>query len=89
MTWHEMVVQTQADISKKVPREVVRNALSHLFASIAENALHGRRVMVPGFGVFSHRRRKSRRVLNPVTGQPIQLPATLSVGFRCSKSIKR
>lgn len=96
MTWTELIKKHQLDLKLFLPEEVptpnrkqVREALSRLFAGIAEQAMHGKRVSIPGFGVFTLRQRKSRTVRNPATKELMALPSVRSVGFRCSKTITR
>lgn len=50
-------------------------------------AQHGRFVW-PGFGVWSIRTRKARRIQNPQTRAPMRLRATKTVGFRASKELR-
>jgi DNA-binding protein HU-beta len=46
-------------------------------------------VTIVGFGTFLKKHRKPRIGRNPVTKQPIQLPASKTVGFRPSQSLKQ
>jgi DNA-binding protein HU-beta len=46
-------------------------------------------VTIVGFGTFIKKHRKARVGRNPVTRQPIQLPASKTVGFRPSQSLKQ
>jgi len=75
--------------NRRVSRKVLNDILKLVFATIADEVLHGRRVVVPDFGVFYRQTRKARRILNPITRQPIQLPASVGIGFHTSKAIKR
>ncbi len=99
MTWSELV-EGAASVAilpkypkpgtrRTVPKKVAQKMLRATFNVIAEETLHGRRVAIPGFGVFTLRKRKERTIRNPQTNQLMQLPATQTIGFRCSKTIKR
>lgn len=68
---------------------MVERALRQLFADIAEEAIHGGHPRVPDFGIFLRRTRAARQIRDMKTGSMRQLPQQVSLGFRCSKSIKR
>lgn len=72
-----------------VPKSVAYKMLRSTFNVIAEKVMHGGRVAIPGFGVFTLRKRKARTIRNPQTNQLMELPATQTIGFRCSSTIKR
>ena len=46
-------------------------------------------VTIVGFGTFTKKHRKARVGRNPVTREPIQLPASKTVGFRPSQNLKQ
>ena len=46
-------------------------------------------VTIVGFGTFTKKHRKARVGRNPVTREPIQLPASRTVGFRPSQNLKQ
>ncbi len=48
----------------------------------------GGRVAIPGFGIFTLRKRKARRVLNPSTKAAMVLPESTTVGFRPAKKLR-
>ncbi len=45
-------------------------------------------VTIVGFGTFTKKYRKARIGRNPVTGEPIPLEASTTVGFRPSPALK-
>ncbi len=45
-------------------------------------------VTIVGFGTFTKKRRKARIGRNPVTGAPLEIKASNSVGFKPSQSLK-
>ena len=45
-------------------------------------------VTIVGFGTFSKKRRKARTGRNPVTGEPMPIEASTTVGFKPSQSLK-
>jgi len=96
MTWKQLVGKAANGMllppfwkRRTVPQKELERALKVAFTAIAEEALHGRKVVIPGFGVFSLRTRVARRVRNPVTKEMMQIPADRRIGFRCSKLIVR
>lgn len=95
-TWGQKVKKAQRALlppkgwyRSYLPRATVERVMKQLFADFADEALHGGMPGVPGFGTFHKRTRKARQVMNPATREMMQLPRTVSVGFRCSKAIKR
>jgi len=99
MTWNQLVKGHASAgilprfrphaVRRVVPKKTAEAMLRATFNVIAEKALHGERVVIPGFGVFYKRTRKSRRIRNPQTLELMQLPRTVSIGFRTSKAISR
>ena len=89
MKWVELVKLVVKQTPGRPRPKRARAIIKLLFSIIAEEATHGRRVVVPGFGVFHRRSRKARRLLHPITKEPIRAPASLSIGFRCSKTLRR
>ena len=98
MTWVELVTgaasvgilpKRMAARARAVPKKVAKTMLSATFVAIADAVLHGRRVAVPGFGVFYQARRKARRVKCIKTGEWRDIPAQVGIGFHTSSSIRR
>lgn len=48
----------------------------------------GRKVVIPGFGTFSTKRRAARTGRNPATGAPIDIPARNYVDFKAGKTLR-
>lgn len=99
MTWQQLV-EGAASVgilpkypkpgrARTIPTKVAHRMLRSAFNVIAEEVLHGRRVAIPGFGVFTKRTRKARRIRNPQTRELMELGESTTIGFRCSKTIKR
>jgi integration host factor subunit alpha len=85
---------TKADIAEEVHSQVGRNKkesarmVDTLFEIIKESLEEGKDVMISGFGKFSIRDRGERKGRNPLTGDPIMLPAKKVVTFRCSGKLR-
>ncbi len=46
------------------------------------------RFSYPGFGTFTKKRRGSRQVRNPRTGEPITIPETVTLAFQPGQELK-
>lgn len=60
-----------------------------LFAYIRELMARGETVSIRSFGTFSTRRREGRSGRNPLTGEPVEIPAKTAPAFQFSASVKR
>ena len=78
------VVHNQAGLTKKLSASLVDS----LFEVIKETLEDGRDVLISGFGKFSIRERNERKGRNPLTGEPIMLPAKRVVTFKCSGKLR-
>lgn len=74
-------------LTKKAARELLLTFLENVQEDLTRYG--GGRVSIPGFGVFTLRTRKERRVLNPRTKESMVLPATKTVGFRPAKELRK
>lgn len=85
---------TKADIAEKVRSQAGRNKkesaqmVDTLFEIIKQSLQQGKDVMISGFGKFSVRDRGERVGRNPLTGEPIMLPAKKVVTFRSSGKLR-
>ena len=64
------------------------DALIEAIEKALTNSAAGDGVRVPGLGTFTVRQRAARAGRNPQTGQPIQIAASKSVGFKAAKNLK-
>lgn len=62
-----------------------RKLLDQIFVHVAQVTIDEGELRIAGFGVFRRRTRRARRILSPVDGSEIQLPATTEVRFRKSR----
>ena len=85
---------TKADIAEKVRSQVGRNKkesaqmVDTLFEIIKQSLQQGKDVMISGFGKFSVRNRGEKVGRNPLTGEPITLPAKKVVTFKSSGKLR-
>ena len=78
-------VAKAAGLSKTTAGEAVEATFENLVRAIKRD----KRFQVPGFGTFTVRSRKARKVRNPQTGADIMVKASRSVGFKPAPGLKR
>lgn len=64
------------------------NVFNAIFDRFTRELSDGNQVAVPGFGTFSIRARAARTGRNPRTGEPLEIKASLAVGFKAGKALK-
>jgi DNA-binding protein HU-beta len=65
-----------------------RALVDAMFALIKGEVAEGKRVHVPGFGVFQKTSRRPRKVRHPKTGKTVDIPAFWLVRLKASKLAK-
>ena len=87
MTKSELVeaVASQSRLTKKAATEV----LEVVFGTIGKAVKKDARFSYPGFGTWSIRTRKARKIRNPQTNEIMKLKATKTIGFRPAKELKQ
>ncbi len=63
-------------------------AIESVIKCIAEGIREEDAVTISGFGTFSRKLRAARTGVNPSTGEPMQIDASKTVGFKPSQSLK-
>lgn len=63
-------------------------AIDAVFGIIEAELVKGNEVKVSGFGIFSKKERAAREGTNPSTQEKITIPASSSVSFKVSKTLK-
>ena len=86
MTKTELIAITaeKAGMTKKDAEKAVSVALDAIAAELAA----GNRVQLAGFGIFETKTRAARTGRNPKTKESIEIPASTSVTFKASKTLK-
>ncbi|GAA6167122.1 HU family DNA-binding protein [Sessilibacter corallicola] len=77
-------VAEAANITKDQANEAVTATLDEITNALSRDET----VSLIGFGTFSRRHRSARTGRSPSTGEPIQIPASISVGFKPGKQLK-
>ncbi|MGD9548920.1 MAG: HU family DNA-binding protein [Candidatus Krumholzibacteriia bacterium] len=83
-------VARKSNLSKAAARRAVDAIFSTVPKEgiIASAVAGGDRVQITGFGTFEQRKRKKRNGRNPLTGDPIVIPAAKYPAFTAGKSLK-
>jgi DNA-binding protein HU-beta len=68
--------------------EVVDAIFNATAGIIVDELGKGRKVMLPGFGSFSLRKRAARQGRNPATGKAIKIPARKYPAFKVGKTLR-
>ena len=79
------VVAAQARLTKKGAAEII----DIVFSNIGKAVKRDERFSYPGFGTWSLRTRKARKIRNPQTNEMMKLKASKTIGFRPAKELKQ
>ncbi len=74
----------QADISKAA----AGRALDAAFEAITEGLKKEGKVAFVGFGTFNAKERAAREGINPLTKEPLKIPAKVVVSFKAGSKLK-
>ena len=77
-------VASQMGESKAAATKVVDIVLDAISNGVEKDD----KVAITGFGTFKKKHRKARKGINPATREPIDIPASTSVGFTPSQNFK-
>ena len=78
------IAAEKTGMTKKDAELVVNAALEAMTAELTA----GNRVQLAGFGIFETKTRQARTGRNPKTNEVIEIPASTSVTFKPSKTLK-
>ncbi|MDY2727528.1 MAG: HU family DNA-binding protein [Candidatus Onthovivens sp.] len=82
----DLVVAMAEEIG--LTKKDAEKALDVILEKIQSALVSGDTVKLSGFGVFAVKGRKQREGTSPATGERILIPATRTVGFKPSKTLK-
>lgn len=87
MTKAELVeaVAVQSKLTKKSAAEIIDVVFNNIGSAVKKEA----RFSYPGFGTWSLRSRKARKIRNPQTNEIMKLKASRTIGFRPAKELKQ
>ncbi len=84
----ELIEEVQKNIGNDCSKAHAERAVNALLASIQSGLQKDKEVQIVGFGTFAVKDRKARMGRNPQTNEPMQIPASKSVGFRPGAKLK-
>jgi DNA-binding protein HU-beta len=86
MTKAELVemVASQTSMTKKSAAEIIDVVFDHIGKAVKKD----NRFSYPGFGTWTMRSRKARKIRNPQTNDIMKLKASKTIGFRPAKELK-
>ena len=70
-------------------KAVASRALEAVINSITKGVKHDQSVTIVGFGTFTKKSRSARTGRNPATGQPMEIKASTTIGFKASQALKQ
>ena len=71
-----------------LPAQQANDVLSAILDQITNSLSREESVTLIGFGTFEVRHRNARTGKNPQTGEPLQIAASNTVGFKPGKALK-
>ena len=85
----ELIEAVQAALGGEATKRSAEDAVSAVLESIANGVRSAdQKVQIIGFGTFEVKHRAARMGRNPKTGEPMQINASKSVGFKASAALK-
>ena len=88
MNKSELVEAVQNDLGEECSKAHAERVVNSVLSSIGSGLKTDAMVQLVGFGTFQVKNRKARIGRNPQTNEPIQIPASKSVGFRPGTKLK-
>jgi len=87
VTKTELVEAVAGDLG--MSRVEAQKTVEAVFAQIADGLARDAKVQIQGFGTFQTKHRKERMGINPQTKEPMQIPASKTVGFKPGQDLKK
>lgn len=84
----ELIETIQAALGPDATKRSADEALEAVISSIVKGVKKDTKVQIVGFGTFEIKQRAKRIGRNPKTGEAMEIPASKSVGFKPSASLK-
>lgn len=82
---HEQLKDGPYALKSQNQAEAIRKAIVNI---LTENLVEDKTIAIPGFGTFSKVLRAERQGQNPQTGETMTIPASNSVRFKPSRTLK-
>lgn len=84
----ELIEAVQGSLGKDATKRAAEDAVAAVLGAIANGVRSQGKVQLIGFGTFEVKNRAARMGRNPKTGEPMQIQASKSVGFKPSSTLK-
>ena len=84
----ELIESVQEALGKDATKRAAEDAVSAVLDSISNGVRKDNKVQIIGFGTFELKHRAARMGRNRRTGEPMQIQASKSVGFKASAALK-
>jgi DNA-binding protein HU-beta len=95
MTKAELIERVYHSRGRELTKKQVTELIDGVFEELADYFTKARttrgakpKFTYPGFGTFTKKRRKARKGRNPKTGDPMKIPASVSVTFAPGQEFK-
>lgn len=85
----ELVQAVQSALGEDATKRQAEDALSAVLDSIVAGVKKGEKVQIIGFGTFEIKERAARMGRNPKTGESMPIPASKTLGFKASSTLKK
>lgn len=86
MNTSELVDKIAAD--NGLTKVAAKSVVDSVFKAIADSAVAGEEVNLPGFGKFKVQERAARDGRNPATGAVVKIAAAKKLAFQPAKAVK-
>jgi len=86
VTKTELIEAVAKDLG--LSRVDAQRTVEQVFGNITDGLIRDGKVQIQGFGTFQTKHRKARMGINPQTKQPMQIPASRTVGFKPGQDLK-
>ena len=83
--WRVWLDQYLEHITKNTAEKAVKAVLDSILDGVERDGS----VSIAGFGTFERKERAARTGRNPRTGESLEIPASITVGFRPAAALKR
>ena len=70
------------------PKKEVEEFLNAFTDTITETLKEGDKIQITGFGTFETRERAAREGINPLTKEPLHIPAKTVASFKAGSKLK-
>ncbi len=85
----DLIENVQQRLGTDCSRAHAERAVNSVLEAISHGLGKDDSVQLVGFGTFQVRLRRARTGLNPQTREPMQIPASKTVGFRPGNKLKQ